>query len=601
MNDTPPVEAPDSSRVAPWEWGVLAVLILGGLLSWGRYYMSFEMPNPDFYGMRDLAKSIFGLHLPYTLKRMPGYAFPLGLLAMVIPADRPYIHASMILGLTCSAVSLLLFFLFSKRLVGRAALIPVIALLGTPIFSLMSTQTMLEAFMGMLIFLTFWLTSRGSQWAYVAAAWATLCRHECAILVPLVWAVNLWEQPKGWWKHTAKAILAGLPLLSWMLFTRWASQRIGGADAYVQEMVGMGWYIEWNKMRLMLEPFPQAHIIFQGPLLILALIGVIVGLRRWPKMALMLLGFFAFYNFVHLVFSVYLLRYAYPVLFIVPLFATAGGQWLLTWMHSITENQPKLRTVGAIVIGLMALAWAGNRWMDFGRFDVLPWQHKEDFLGLAVLMMIALGVTGILALRGSAIVRAGITLGIIAFMTGPLLVAADVRSREQGYYDKANIRHRYAVDWIESNLAPGETVAVPRGMSLLFWRDRFDPAAVYNITDFNSEDAPAFLEDLDRLGVDYVIKTQTLPKPTDESKLNYSWNLHYYHWQRAHLSEPFRDGHEVEGFELLETIEHTEPVLVPVEPVYVYRVLRDEIPDDDSDVSYRLDQHPTVQRDATQP
>ncbi|MEM6855101.1 MAG: hypothetical protein AAF593_11900, partial [Planctomycetota bacterium] len=183
-------------RVAGWEWAVLAVLMLGGLLSWSRYYMSFEMPNPDFFGMVDMAQAIFGLHLPSTLKRMPGYPFALGLLGMIIPADRPMVHASMILGLACSAASLLVLFLLSKRVVGRAALIPVIALLGTPMFSLMATQTMLEAFMGLLILLTFWLSSRGSQLAYVAAAWATLCRQECAILVPLVWALNLSQQPK---------------------------------------------------------------------------------------------------------------------------------------------------------------------------------------------------------------------------------------------------------------------------------------------------------------------------------------------------------------------------------------------------------------------
>ncbi|MBB6430981.1 hypothetical protein [Algisphaera agarilytica] len=601
MNDNPAAELSERPRVAGWEWGLLAVLMLGGLLSWARYYMSFEMPNPDFFGMVDMAQAIFGLHLPGTLKRMPGYPFALGLVAMLIPGDRPFVHASMILGLACSATSLVLMFLISKRLVGRAALIPVIALLGTPLFSLMSTQTMLEAFMGMLILATFWLSGRGSQWAYATAAWATLCRQECAILVPLVWAVNLWDQPKGWLKHTAKAFVAGLPLATWMLFKRWAGQLTGGADAYVQEMAGMGWHIEWSKVWLMLEPFPDAHIIFQGPLLLLAAIGVVVGLKRWPKMALMLLGFFAFYNLVHIVFSVYRLRYAYPVLFVVPLFATAGGQWLLAWMGSITENKPKLRAAGAVVIGLMALAWAGNRWMDFGRFDVMPWQHKEDFLGLAVLLMIVLGVTGVMALRGSAIVRVGITLGIVGFATGPLLFAADVRAREQGYYDDANIRHRYAVDWIATNLAPGETAAVPRGHSLLYWRDRFDPATVYDITEFNSEDASAFFADLDRLGVDYLIKTQTLRKPTDESELNYNRDMHYYHWQRAHLSEPFRDGGEVAGFELVDTIEHHEPAVVPVEPIYIYRVVRDEIVDDESDVSYRLDQNPTVQREADQP
>jgi len=586
----------DRPRTAAWEWAVLAVLIVGGLLSWSRYYISFEMPNPDFFGMVDMAQAIFGLHLPSTLKRMPGYPFALGLLAMVIPADRPMVHASMILGLTCSAASLLVLFLLSKRLLGRAALISVIALLSTPIFSLMATQTMLEAFMGLLILTTFWLSSGGirggSQWAYVAAAWATLCRQECAILVPLVWALNLSEQPKDWMKHTAKAILAGLPLVGWELFKRWAGRRTGGADAYVEEMAGMGWHIEWNKVWLMLEPFPEASIIFQGPLLLLAAIGVVVALCRWPRMALMLLGFFAFYIFVHIVFSVYRLRYAYPVLFVVPLFATAGGQWLIMLMGRLTESRPKRQAIGAAAIALMALAWAGNRWMDFGHFDVLPWQHREDFLGLTLLSLLALAITGFLAIRGRVIARLGVALGVAAFFTGPMLLAADTRAHEQGYYDDANIRHRYAVDWLEANLKPGETAAVPRGPSLLYWSNRFDPAQVYNISLFESPDADAFAADLDRLGVDYLIKTQTLREPTDPTRLNYNRDQHYYRWQRAHLTEPFRGGAEVEGFELIETIEHDAPAVVPVEPVYVYRVLRDEFPDAD-DPRLRLDQDPS--------
>ncbi|MEM9913344.1 MAG: hypothetical protein AAF911_00110 [Planctomycetota bacterium] len=582
----------DLPRVAGWEWAVLAVLMLGGLLSWSRYYMSFEMPNPDFFGMVDMAQAIFGLHLPSTLKRMPGYPFALGLLGTVIPTDRPMVHASMILGLACSAASLLVLFLLSKRLVGRAALIPVIALLGTPMFSLMATQTMLEAFMGLLILTTFGLASRGSQLAYVAAAWATLCRQECAILVPLVWAFNLSQQPKGWLKHTVKAVLAGLPLVGWELFKRWAGQRTGGADAYVEELAGMGWHIEWNKVWLMLEPFPEASIIFQGPLLLLAAIGVVVALCKWPRMALMILGFFAFYCFMHIVFSVYRLRYAYPVLFFVPLFATAGGQWIVVQLGRVTESRPKLQVIGAAVIGVMALGWAGNRCMDFGGFEVLPWQHREDFLGLALLLLVALAVTGFLAIQGQAIARLGIALGVMAFFTGPMLLAADTRAHEQGYYDDANIRHRYAVDWLEANLKPGETAAVPRGPSLLYWCNRFDHAQVYNISVFPSEEAEAFADDLDRLGVDYLIKTQTLREPTDPDRLNYNRDMHYYRWQRAHLTEPFRGGAEVEGFELIEVIEHDAPAVVPVEPVYIYRVLRDEFPDTE-DPNLRLDQDPS--------
>lgn len=600
MKPTTPEIQLDHPRASAWEWCVLAVLIVGGLLSWARYYMSFEMPNPDFFGMVEMSQAIFGLQLPLTLKRMPGYPFALGLLAAVIPADRPFVHASMIIGLLCSAASLLVLFVLAKRLIGRAALVPVIALLGTPVFSLMVTQTMLEAFMGFLILTTFLLSSRGSQWAYATAAWATLCRQECVILVPLVWAMNLSDQPRGWLKHTGKAALAGLPLVGWELFKRWAGQRIGGADAYVKEMAGMGWHLEWSKVWLMLEPFPEASIIFQGPLLLLAAIGVVVGLRRWPRLALMILGFFIFYNVVHVVFSVYRLRYAYPVLFVVPLFAAAGGQWLIAGLGVVTASRPKLQIVGSVMIGLMAVAWAGNRWMDFGGFEVMPWQHRIDFAGLPLLLMAALVITGVLAVRGPIAARAGVALGMMAFFTGPLLMAADTRAHEQGYYDNANIRHRYAVDWIETQLPLGETAATHHGYSLLYWSDRFDPAQVYNIGEFDSPDAEKFIQDVDRLGINYIIKSQTLRKPTDPSQLNYNRDVHWYHDQRAHLTEPFRDGAEVEGFELIHTIEHDAPSVVPVEPVYIYRVLRDDLPDED-ETTGRLDQHPSVQREAGSP
>lgn len=582
-------------RPAAWEWAVLSALVVGCLLAWSRYYFSFEMHNPDFFGIKEMADAIFGLHLPGTLKRMPGYPFIIGLVALFIPADRPLVHASMIVNLTCSAASLVVLFFLARRLIGRAALIPVIALAATPMFSLMATQTMLEAFMGLLILGTFLLSSRGSQWAYATAAWATVCRQECIVLVPLVWAMNLSEQPRAWPKHTLKAFLAGLVFVGWQLFARWAGSRVGGAEAYAKEMAGMGWHLEWRKVWLMLEPFPNVNLMFQGPLLALALIGVIIALRRWPRMALMILGFFLFYNAVHVVFSVYRLRYAYPVLFVVPLFATAGGQWLLAWLGEKTADRPRLQIVGGVVVALLGLAWIGNRWLDFGDFDLMLWQHREDFLGLAILVFVALGVTGFLATRRRTPIRFAVAIGLIAFASGPVLLSADIRAHEQGYYDNENIEFRYAADWIADHLPPGDSVAVPRGFWLLNWEDQIDMSRLYDVTQFDSEDPAAFADDLDRIGIDYLIMTKTLRFPDDPTEVNYQRNQHWYYAMRAHLTEPLRGGTEIEGFELIDTITHDEPAVVPIEPVYVFRFVRDETPDEGDDPS-RMDHHPFATR-----
>lgn len=589
LTDTRPAWPP---RPAPWEWAILSLLIVGCLLSWARYYASFEMHNPDFFGMKEMAKAIYGLHLPGTLKRMPGYPSVLGLVAMVMPGDEPFNHAAMVIGFICSAVSLVLLFFIGRRFVGRAGLIAVIGLAATPVFSLMVTQTMLEAFMGMLIFATILLSMRGSQWAYATAAWASICRQECVVLVPLVWAMNLTDRPGDWLMHTLKAFVAGLPFVAWQLFARWAGKQIGGQDAYTQEMAGMGWVLEWRKIWLMLGPYPEADAIFQWPLLLLAFIGVAVGLWRLPRPTLMILGFFLFYNAVHVVFPVYRLRYAYPVLFVVPLLATVGGHWIVVWLGQITADRRMLRVGGAVLVALLGVAWSINRWLDFGRPRLMEWQHGEDFLGLAILIFVLLAATVVLAMRRqSAVLRIAVAVGLVAFATGPVLLGAGIRAREQGYYDYENVEFRYAADWIAQHVKPGESIAMPRGYWEIAFEHRLDLSQIYDISTFEAKESDTFFEDLDRIGIDYVLMLKTTRMPTDPDEINYNRNRHWYYDMRANLTEPLRGGTEIDGFELIDTVVHQRSAVVPIEPVYVFRFLRDELPDEGDDPS-RVDHNP---------
>ena len=560
-----------------WQWVVLAALVAAGVASWAMFYFDFAMPNPDFTGFREMARAIYTGTPPDTWKRMPAYPLAIGAVAAVLPLSLPYVHAGLIVNFAFSVGSLIFLYLLAHRLIGRAALVVVAALIVTPYFSLMVAQPLLEPLLGFCLILGLYLMSRGSGWAYAVGSYASLSRYEGALLIPVKWGLDMSTSPRRWARHTLMAALATLPLVLWTAFTTWAARGEGG-NAYADEISGIA-KLAWVKVPLMFTPWAplgESRPIDLYPVLALAAVGLAVSLRRFPRMSLAILATFAGYTAVHIVFPVYRPRYAYPVLWVMPFYAVTGGDFLarLLW--------PRLRKHRVLSITLSATAcvvaalWLVNGTADFGMIrNLKPWQSRPQYLLLPLVGVAALIAFSLLAVRERWVTRAALGLCLAALLYVPSLRGAEVRAREQGYFRHENIQYRLAADWLTDHLKPGEKATIPTG-KFKFFQDRppLDDAVI-NAPDLASRTSDAFVEELRRRGITYVVMTSMLTLPADEGHPNYARDLYWYHSMNSTPFEPFRGGRPVPGFDLIATLDVPADMVIQVEPVYIYRLQPD--------------------------
>ena len=572
--------APEARRA--WQWVFVAALVACGVVSWAGFYFDFAMPNPDFTGFREMARAIYAGEPPETWKRMPAYPLAFGAVAMVLPASLfpggVYLHGALIVNFVLSAASLVVLYLLAHRLIGRAAVVVVVGLLLTPYFSLMVAQPLLEPLLGLSYLLGLYLMTmrgRASGWAYAVGSYAALSRYEGALLIPVKWGVDLTTSPRRWARHTLLAALAGLPLVLWTGFTMWVG-RGEGAGAYVEEVSGIA-ALGWAKIPLMFMPWTplgDARLIDLVPVLGLAAVGLIVSLRRFPRMSLAIVALFVGYTAIHIVFAVYRPRYAYPVLWVVPFYAVTGGDWLVRLVWPVVARRPRLAMTLSVLAGLLAAAWLVNGWLDFGPLRRLkPWQSRPQYLFLPLAGAAAMVAFACLAVRERWVTRVALGLCLAALLWVPSLRGAAARGWEQGYFRHENLQYRLAADWLVQHLGPDEKAAVPTG-KIKFFQDRPELRdAVINGPDFAADDFDAFVDELHTRGVAVVVMTSTLRLPTDDGHPNYHRDLFWYYDLNNQLFEPFRGGASVEGFELIETLDVPGEMVVQVEPVYLYRVM----------------------------
>ncbi len=554
-----------------WPWLLLGAVTIVCLGSWLPFYADFESPNPDFFGYEEMARAIYHLQVPPAFKRMPVYPLAMGALAVVLPTAHPYLHAGLILNLMLSVASLWMLFLLARHWLANAAPAVVVLFAAAPVFSLMAGQPLLEPMLGFLVLLTFYLLARQSNFAYLAAMLASMTRYEAAVLIPIVWAVALHRQPRTWWVHSLNAFAAALPLLLWLVLCVFNPAAPEGR-AYLEEMSAMNWSLGWRNIWLMLEPFPYARPIEWIPLLLAAALGLIVSLRRDPRLSLAILSYFLFYTAVHVAFNVYIDRYAYPVLFVVPLYAALGLDWLLRFVWQRLSTRRRLRTTACLLAGVPALAWMINGIADFSHLRLASWQHPGAYLLPAFAMIAAMGVIG-WRLAADRLTRLTLALLLASGLTIPALSAAAYRAREQGYYRYENIQYHIATRWLLDHLPPGEQAATIKAHLYDYWTDGRLADSVVDLSTFTARTPEQFVDELRQRHINFVVAATYLRLPDDPHAPDYPHIARWYHLTRTDLLEPFRDGKAVASFEKVAELPVPPDLIIPVDPVCIYRLV----------------------------
>lgn len=561
-----------------WLW--IGVLLGVALVFWGLLYQPYLLPNSDFYRIQEMAELLATGQFPQDFKQMPLVPLLIASVAWVLPIqENVYLHAISVLNIALSLGSLvLLYFLARVFLGGLLALIPVLLLLATPQFTVSALQPMLEPTIGFFTLATLLALAYRPRWAYVFAGLCALARYELAVLLAVVFIVQVYREPALWFRTGLLCTLAGLPFLVWFGLSLLVAPE---GNPYLGEMVraSVG-SVVWNKLYSF--PTPTLMMAFIG---LGATLGVAAAFVRAPSVALGVVAFFVLYTAAHYVYGRPLDRYGYAVLWVLPLFVTVAFHVLFLWGRTVVERLGPWAialAAGALAIAasyLIARALSGLQG-SFASVDVAPGGLAAPvwYLGWSVVLaaLIVL-VVAISAWRARRVAALG-SLAAVAIVVMPMLAGSGALANRVTavFYDKAELV--VTLEWLKDHLEADAAVVLPRYHEPLDGMRGIGSERVVRYSDFTSADHQEFKRDLDERGVGYAVFLHRPERPVDTSNPLYSRNLHDYWASRTDLMDPFRAGGEVAGFELVATLPPPHPV--QNHATYVYRRIAADTVDD---------------------
>lgn len=561
-DDPPPQDA-----TVRWDWLLLGLLCLGTVAYWSVQYHPFVLPNNDYYSFERVAKAFGDGELPKSFKRAPIFPLLMAGLAPAMPEPRPELHAALVLNMAFSIGMLVLLFRLASSLLGAGALLVPVLFATTGQFHAMGLQPLMEPSLGFFCVVTLVLFQARSPWQYAAAAAAALSRYEAAMLVPVLFVLN-GRAERRFWKHAVLSALASLPLLAW--FAAGAIRGSGGSF-YLEVMKGIGWTIAPGFLLTSIrEPFAGWFVgggVLIVPFLVLAVVptvvGIAVGLRKFRREAVAMLGFLGLSAAVIVLFGSEKPRYVYPTVWIVQLFFAAGALYLLE--AGFRRLAPRVASragltsvliVAAAALWLLALGpwlWTMGRLPQIGPF-------AADLLFLAL----ALGLVGIQLWR---IHRERLWLaacGLFLALLTPV-VAGGIASKQVGLFQiyYANYSSYLLAPWLEENLGPRDRIVL------------LHPTHIRHLTELDRERFEKFL----KMGADSAAELAPEMREKGLTHVAYTYRHRvttpiagfHYRRKKTHLAEEFREGGEVAGFEHLATL--PLPEFLDRSPVQIYRVL----------------------------
>ncbi len=478
----------------------------------------FIKPHGDFYEFRETGHAILRGALPPTFKRAPVYPLVVAatgnLLHRIAATDTPadQLAAEWINALLLPANAALLL-LLGWRWGGGGARWAAWWFALLPIGLYCTAHTLVEPLLVATCLLTVFLAERGSKWAYLAAAVATMTRYDAAgLIIGVALADGL--RSRTWRRPAGRALLALLPLLIWLGLTAltWPAR---SADHYLRQLVqttGVDfawplvttldcvfgprsltvpvWFAEW-------EPYLRGTV--SAGLLVLTLLGLIRLLRRRAGGLIAALVLAAGYIAVHAVFPFRegFDRFCYPLAVLLLAVAGAGGGWLAggRWWG---RRAGAWRLLG-VVAGLGAGVWL---WGEGGRLASLWRLGRYEATPLP-----ALAIAGTLLVWAAGWQRgAGRTGRVVAVLLMLAVAVTQMRLALPALGDgRERVNDVRAARWIRDHVAAEDGVLSPSpGLLRLYMPER--PANRFvGLGEIEAEQWPEILAECRRRHIRYII------------------------------------------------------------------------------------------------
>ncbi len=554
---------------ARWERNLLLALCGLALLYWVIHYHPYVLPSSDFNSFEITAGKIWSGEELNDFKRMPLFPFLAGGLAHLIPVERPILHAALVLNLGLSVGILVLTYLLGRRFIGPLAFLPAASLLFMRTFHQGTLNPLVEPLLAFLILLALLLFMRGSRWQYLVAGLAAIARYEASALIAIFFVLNSLEDRKYWF-HLGLSALASMPFLIWMGLSVLSHS---GGNPYLEQMSDQQFALSLDVVESLIRQLGDDMSFWL--LFAFAPYGVYLSFQQpHRKWSIAILSFIVLYAIAHMAFGVDKHIYAYPVLWVTPLYIAIG---ILGVFQQLKQRLPAKYTdwttrpfVVPGGIALCGLATLALLWILLASPGL---KHPAVYVLFALVIWALVVYLGTFVLpltrRFKVLGSCVLATGFFAFCHDGLEV--DLYALSRYYYTKYSAA--VATKWLAEHLQEEEQALIFNRVALPQTTLQEEQTVLFgHIKAMTHEE---LVPEIRQRGIDYVVYWYRAPKPSQEKKdKNYERDLYYYNRFKVWLADPFRQGNPVEGFELVTTIELPEAVEKP--DVQIYRVLGED-------------------------
>jgi hypothetical protein len=481
------------------------------------YFGHQPVPNSDWSAFLQVGHELVSFHLPSDYKRTPVLGILHVLLGHIMPGDYPELTAGWVLNAVLYPVNVLLIWLISRRIIGKAAVWFTLIAAVNPFVLDMLRNPIVEMTLLCSFLTTLYLIMRRSRWSYLLAAVSSMLRYEGALLIFAAFVVDMltYKEKRQRLYSLLYACLASIPLGLWMLGTvlNWQHE---GSFHYLKDIGGdsggkivLGEYVSFvwqTTFAPLFLPSPSMQQDTAQTLLALNkffagaafIFGAIYGLckKRWEILAFLIL--LVPYILIHAIHSVILGRYCMPVGWMVLLVAWYG---LTSCMKLISGNsripQPIIYFLQAFIL-LMAVLWLVTSVQDLP--SLTPYSVRSvslPYVASAAALVIA-GLT-IIWQKNRFILRTLAVLSVIILMlvSNQFMVAQVIGNGQE------DIEFKYLAEWYLKNASPGEKLASSMSGLVATFAPKYKNNCVH-LGGIAADSPQEFIEQCHKLNITYV-------------------------------------------------------------------------------------------------
>jgi len=357
-----------------FEFFAIAVLFCLGLYHSIIYFGHQVVPNSDFPCFAQTARELLSFQLPSSFKRAPVLGFLQVALSSIVGGQHPDLTAGRLLSAGLHPFNLVLLYLVSRRIIGKAALWITLIIGINPWLIREMRQPIADTTLLFFVLLTFFFLFRRSKWRYLFASVTTMVRYEGVVLILIAFMMDMIEAhgTKDRIRAFVYSGLAAIPLALWMLGTIMNLQSDDGH--YLKELGSMGGVVETTKIfinklwRMGFAPLftPLASFKKIGTLAITLnkftvatgfIFGAAYGFykRQWNIIALLI--FFLLYMTIHIIHSFAYDRFCTTVSWITVLVCFYGLKCIWDLIDHGGRLPPLIKTALQGIVLVIAVAW----------------------------------------------------------------------------------------------------------------------------------------------------------------------------------------------------------------------------------------------------